>query len=246
MRTKSTLAALLGAAAWAATVPATAATFDLTAGGTTTINGAVFTTSDNQSTGTGVIQSFVRVQDSGVADGYNTSGRPMFYGDTNTSPTFTHDLALSDVPLVSIGGVSYREFLLDINQTNANPLLSLDKLQFATSATGGATTEWGTFGTQVYSMGANELLLNYSLNNGSGSGDLFVYVPTAVFGNASYVYLYSMFGSKGGDYAENDGFEEWAVRNPTVAAIPEPETYALMMAGLGVMGFVARRRKKAV
>lgn len=31
----------------------------------------------------------------------------------------------------------------------------------------------------------------------------------------------------------------------TIAAapIPEPETYALMMAGLGVLGFVARRRK---
>lgn len=246
MRANSTLVALLGAAAWAAAVPATAATFDLTAGGTTTINGAIFTTSSNQSTGTGVIQSFVRVQDNGIADGYNTSGRPMFYGDTNTSPTFTHDLALSDVPLVTIGGVSYREFLLDINQTSANPLLSLDMLQFATSGTGGATTAWGTFGTQVYTLGANELVLNYDLNNGSGSGDLFVYVPNAVFGNASYVYLYSMFGAKGGNYAENDGFEEWAVRNPTVAAIPEPETYALMMAGLGAMGFVARRRKKAL
>jgi hypothetical protein len=27
-------------------------------------------------------------------------------------------------------------------------------------------------------------------------------------------------------------------------AIPEPETYALMMAGLGLLGFVARRKKR--
>jgi len=30
-----------------------------------------------------------------------------------------------------------------------------------------------------------------------------------------------------------------------MAPIPEPETYALMMAGLGAMGFVTRRRKQA-
>ena len=244
MKLKSTIQSVMALAAAGAMLPASADTFDLTAGGTTTIGGAIFTTSNNQSTGTGVISSFVRVQDNGIADGYNTSGRPMFYGDTNTSPTFTHDLLLTDVPVVTIGGVAYREFLLDINQTNANPLLSLDKLQFATSATGGATTAWGTFGTQVYTLGANELLLNYSLNNGSGSGDLFVYVPTAVFGDSAYVYLYSMFGAKGGNYAENDGFEEWAVRTPVTPAVPEPETYALMLAGLGVVGFMARRRKQ--
>lgn len=40
----------------------------------------------------------------------------------------------------------------------------------------------------------------------------------------------------------------WAVRSGDVAAvaapIPEPETYAMMLAGLGLIGFVARRRKR--
>lgn len=33
------------------------------------------------------------------------------------------------------------------------------------------------------------------------------------------------------------------VRYAVAAPVPEPETYALMLAGLGVMGFIARRRK---
>ena len=32
--------------------------------------------------------------------------------------------------------------------------------------------------------------------------------------------------------------------NVAVAAIPEPETYALMLAGLAAVGFIARRRKR--
>ncbi len=37
----------------------------------------------------------------------------------------------------------------------------------------------------------------------------------------------------------------WAVRPGQVAAVPEPETYAMLLAGLGLLGFTARRRARS-
>ncbi len=48
-----------------------------------------------------------------------------------------------------------------------------------------------------------------------------------------------------GTLAGSSGFFNASVNFNSVAApIPEPETYAMMLAGLGLMGFVARRRKQ--
>lgn len=38
-------------------------------------------------------------------------------------------------------------------------------------------------------------------------------------------------------------FYAWAVRDGDVAPVPEPETYAMMLAGLGLLGLTARRRR---
>jgi hypothetical protein len=40
--------------------------------------------------------------------------------------------------------------------------------------------------------------------------------------------------------SNQDAFE---VARFSITAVPEPETYAMMLAGLGLMGFVARRTK---
>lgn len=50
------------------------------------------------------------------------------------------------------------------------------------------------------------------------------------------------------NFLQNGGFIDFRADtdNVTIAAIPEPETYALMALGLGLMGFVARRRKQQV
>jgi hypothetical protein len=34
----------------------------------------------------------------------------------------------------------------------------------------------------------------------------------------------------------------WAVRPGDVAAVPEPETYSMLLAGLGMMGWAVRRK----
>ena len=41
------------------------------------------------------------------------------------------------------------------------------------------------------------------------------------------------------------GLYAWGVRDGDVAAIPEPETYAMLLTGLGLIGIVALRRKTA-
>jgi hypothetical protein len=199
-------------------VPST--TIDLTTRGSEGVaNSAIFQQCDPQPTGTGVIQSFVRVQNNGVEQGYNTDARPLQL-DENNSPQFTRSLTLGAVPIVTLNNVRYREFLLDINQKSSSPLLSLDELRLYVAGTNTLNNYDATAQTlgglpAVYDLDADgnvTVKLNYRLNPGSGGGDMVALIPNSAFAGQSdsaFVYLYSKFGAT---FGANAGFEEWAVR----------------------------------
>jgi len=219
---------------------------DLTQNQTGTLNGALFQRTDFRPTGTGVINSFVRLQTNNtVEQGYNTSGRPLPF-DENNSPNFTRNLTFGEVPTVNVNGTDYKAFLLDINQTGSSPLLSLDQVKIFASGTGSqTTTNVNSLGTLRYDLdagGDNFVKLDYSLNTGSGSGDMFMLVPVSAFGNTGaneFVYLFSRFGDNN---ANNAGFEEWAIVSP----VPLPTSAWAGLAGLGFAGlrWGLRRRSR--
>ncbi len=224
-----------------------ATNLDCTAGCAETASfGAVWSTDEVHPAGTGVIDSFVQIQQSSSEQGYNTTTNNVF--DNGSSDNFNHELLLSAIPFKSILGVDYREFFLDVNESqNSDSFLSLDGLQiYLSSVPNQSTNTVSSLGTLVYDLdsGANNAVLLDSalISSGSGSSDLFVYIPNSLFLAAAssislsdpYVYLWSQFGligTLGGrGYGSSGGFEEWAVRTPT-APVPEPASLALLALG---------------
>lgn len=230
--------------------------FDLTASGsgTVTINGAVFMNVTRKGSGSGVLDSFVRIHTNDPCEeGYNTDYRPLQY-DENNSTQFTHALSLSAVPIFDIDGTPYREFLLDINEDKghrgADSLLSLDTIEIYVAGSGNlhGHPTFGGLATLIYDLDTstadNWILLDASLSTGSGTADMYAYIPDSLFDSlGSFVYLYSHFGAS---VPNTGGFEEWGVEEdptPSVPPIhaPAPTGIVLATLGLGTVGWRLRR-----
>jgi hypothetical protein len=227
-----------------------------------------------QSTGTGVIDPFLRIQANTNEQGYNTSlSTPL---DDKGGP-FTRALLLSEIPTVTISGVVYRQFLLDINQNTGgtNEFLNLTQIQLFqvnadrndgvvnplsdSNSVSALTFPTGPAANQIFKMSNtaadayNTILMDYSLNPGSGAGDMFLYVQNSLFSTAlSNVIMYADFGRDPGGSGSNDGFEEWAVlkssTTPCVGctAVPEPTSVSLLTTLIGGLGWMTWKRRSAL
>src|SRR5262249_19577709 len=123
-----------------------------------------------------------------VCGGFDNDHPPVC--DDKTDQPFEHALLTAEIPQITIGGHTYREFFLDINEPGVYPknLLTLDQVEVYVSSSDTLGTHdasgLGSLGsaTKVFDLDAgqtppgkndNFINLNYSLvGGGSGSGDM--------------------------------------------------------------------------
>jgi hypothetical protein len=110
------------------------------AGSFVVIDGAQFTDAVNVGSGTGNFNTFLSVQDSNdagdVEQGFNTdvyggAGNEEIKADQN----HTHSVTLANLVQITVGGIDYYQFRIDLNEANSDPnaQISLDEFQVYTS-----------------------------------------------------------------------------------------------------------------
>ena len=216
-----------------------------------------------------------------IEQSYSSDNLTGANNESGSSAQHNHSIFLNVVPIYSPGstvdgfllptspGNIYLRFTLDINESSGggNQFISLDQLTLSTSNTGTLHPDITvnasdvptipTLGTTVFNLdgaGDNWIALDYSLNAGSGSGDMWAYIPMSIASYNSciaancYAYLYSAFGFQGvnptsvpaGNYGATAGFEEWAFPG-TSNVVPEPLSLSLVGGGLLALGLFRKR-----
>jgi hypothetical protein len=124
-----------------------------------------------------------------------------------------------------------------------------------TTSLGGALLSWSfaaptvknsTVGT--FSITSNKAItidLGFGANTNSKSGEWFFNDLKLTAGTTGGTYNVDWAKFNGGGNIQGSVTAAMYARDVTVSPVPEPESYAMMLGALGMLGFVARRKKRS-
>jgi hypothetical protein len=231
--------------------PASAADINLTTDGSSGTDGvAYFQQGSDGASGTGIFPAFSRVQANTDEEGLSTTANIL---DNTSDDTHNFSIQIADLAVVvnpaGVPAGSYYEFHLDINEAGGGQeFLSLDELIIYSSPLANTAIYPNATFTEEYNLAAGvHVLMDYSLEAGSGKADVTIFIPTSLFAGlapSTNIYLYSQFGLVGGVYDSSDGFEEWSYRagEGDTPSVPDGgSTLGLLGLGMLTLGYVRRR-----
>ena len=193
----------------------------------------------------------------GMVSSSNLSGNTISVGDV-ISGHFTYDTATAQIS--NVGGIAMFASAQAQNVLNAaigsQQLGLTDALSNTTTvqvANNAATLRGGdSFGiANVSANGQSSQMMALSLFDSTGLAFSGNTVPTTLdfsaFNNSTFYYTYSSVSTHA-MMGANGALTSLTVStvpsggNP-ITPVPEPETYAMLLAGLGLLGWTARRRQ---
>ena len=186
---------------------------------------------DLGSSGTGIFESFERLQASPSEQGFNTDTNKQL---DNVDGNWTHSILVSDIPVISENGKLYWELFADINEGNGGtfdqPHISLNDIDVWFTGNPGITAPYPFASGATLQYQYDGAILINDVNSGSGRADLRYLIPVANItipstcgfkdpACATYFVLYSRWGLTQNyqadpvqDYPSDSGFEEWKVK----------------------------------
>ncbi len=216
---------------------------------------------NNQASGTGLFDPFVRLQGSPTEKGYNTCSQSsgstggLCNGDVTQfdtkSGSWTHPIKVNAIPLVDCGlPDKCWELFNDINENNTAKRISLNVVELWFTTNPRLTGYVDPTGFPVASGATKQyefngdILIN-DVNQGSGRGDLRYLIPTTglSWDANTYFVLYSKWGTTPssttaqngtGNWASDGGFEEWKVRKVPNVSITKTADASSVNAGTAI------------
>lgn len=205
----------------------------------------LFAPEDFSGSGLGAVNTSLTLQGKGSstfesgAVGLDASNSLLITGDAKTGSSQTQLLRLGDL---GVGSASELRVVFNANEPGAvdKAGITLENLVLRVYDAAGATVFTSSAFTPVSFADTFTGVGNSGFVFGFDAADLAL-AQSSIFSGDFANYRLGLTASASGAQGGPDTF---FIAPSVTAPIPEPQTYALMLAGLGVMGFLGRRRRQ--